>query len=219
MGEVFTVFLGVIFAGTIGLGGAGSEPVALPLLATQILWINLVTDSGPALAMGVDPERDDVMARPPRKMTDRILGRRMWTGILAVGLVMGIATLLTIDIFLPDGLVHGSDSLYVARTAGFTTLVFAQLFNAFTSRSDTASAFHRLFANKWLWGAVLLAAALQFAVVESPLLQQAFGTASLDAAHWAVCIGIASTVLWFDELRKMFYRSARRNKSAPAPRG
>jgi calcium-translocating P-type ATPase len=219
MGEVFTVFLGVVFAGTIGLAGAGGEAVALPLLATQILWINLITDSGPALAMGVDPEIDDVMARPPRKMTDRILGRRMWTGILAVGLVMGLATLLTIDIFLPGGLVHGSDSLDVARTAGFTTLVFAQLFNAFNSRSDTTSAFHRLFVNKWLWGAVLLGAALQFAVVEWPLLQQAFGTASLDAAHWAVCIAMASSVLWFGEIRKIFYRSARRSQSASSPRG
>lgn len=219
MGEVFTVFLGVVFASTMGLAGAGGEAVALPLLATQILWINLVTDSGPALAMGVDPEMDDVMDRPPRKMTDRILGRRMWAGILAVGLVMGIATLLTIDIFLPGGLVQGRDSLDVARTAGFTTLVFAQLFNAFSSRSEMNSAFHRLFVNKWLWGSVLLAAALQFAVVEVPLLQRAFGTASLDATHWALCIGMASTVLWFDELRKLFRRSPRRNERPVVSRG
>ncbi|SDH47483.1 plasma-membrane calcium-translocating P-type ATPase/potassium and/or sodium efflux P-type ATPase,TIGR01523 [Arthrobacter subterraneus] len=219
MGEVFTVFLGVVFAGTLGLAGAGGEAVALPLLATQILWINLVTDSGPALAMGFDPEIDDVMSRPPRKITDRVLGRRMWLGILAVGLVMGIASLLTIDIFLPGGLVDGSDSLDVARTAGFTTLVLAQLFNAFNSRSDTTSAFHRLFVNKWLWGAAVLAVALQLAVVELPLLQQAFGTASLDAAHWAVCIGMASAVLWFDELRKLLYRSIRKNQPTAAPRG
>ncbi|WP_411733939.1 HAD-IC family P-type ATPase [Paeniglutamicibacter sp.] len=101
MREVFTVFLGVAFAGAMGLAGAGGEAVALPLLATQILWINLITDSGPALARGVDPEIGDVMARTPRKMTDRILGRRMWVGILSVGLVMGVASLATIDIFLP----------------------------------------------------------------------------------------------------------------------
>ncbi len=212
MGEVFTVFLGVAFAGAMGLAGAGGEAVALPLLATQILWINLITDSGPALAMGVDPEIDDVMARAPRKVTDRILGRRMWTGVLAVGLVMGVASLATIDIFLPGGFVNGSDSLDVARTAGFTTLVLAQLFNAFNSRSDTTSAFHRLFVNKWLWGAVLLAAALQLAVVELPLLQRAFGTASMDPVHWAVCIAMASIVLWFDELRKLLYRMRVRNR-------
>ncbi|MDQ0092484.1 cation-translocating P-type ATPase [Paeniglutamicibacter psychrophenolicus] len=214
MGEVFTVFLGVVFAGTMGLAGAGGEAVALPLLATQILWINLVTDSGPALALGMDPEMGDVMARPPRKLTDRILGRRMWAGILGIGLVMGLASLVTIDVFLPGGLVNGSGSLDVARTAGFTTLVLAQLFNAFSSRSGTASAFHRLFVNKWLWGAVLAAAALQLAVVELPLLQRAFGTASLNPMQWAVCIAMASSVLWFDELRKMLYRMVDRNTAA-----
>lgn len=218
MGEVFTVFLGVVFAGAIGLAGAGAGDVAVPLLATQILWINLVTDSGPALAMGVDPEIDDVMARRPRRRGDRILGRRMWWGILSIGLVMGVASLLTIDIFLPGGLVPGgSDSLETARTAGFTTLVFAQLFNAFNSRSETSTAFRRLFVNKWLWGSVLLAAALQVAVVELPFLQRAFGTASLDSAHWAVCVVMASAVLWFDELRKLALRTGERRRAGEAP--
>ncbi|WP_202129134.1 cation-translocating P-type ATPase [Pseudarthrobacter sp. ATCC 49987] len=215
MGEVFTVFLGVVFAGAMGLTGASAGEVAVPLLATQILWINLVTDSGPALAMGIDPEIDDVMARGPRKRSDRILGPRMWLGILSVGLVMGVASLLTIDIFLPGGLVPGGkDSLDVARTAGFTTLVFAQLFNAFNSRSETTSAFRRLFVNRWLWGSVLLAAVLQVAVVELPFLQRAFGTASLDPGHWAICVVMASTVLWFDELRKIALRMGGRRRGA-----
>ena len=218
MGEVFTVFLGVVFASAIGLAGAGAGDVAVPLLATQILWINLVTDSGPALAMGVDPEIDDVMARRPRQRGDRILGRRMWWGILSIGLVMGLASLLTIDIFLPGGLVPGgSDSLDVARTAGFTTLVLAQLFNAFNSRSETTTAFRRLFVNKWLWGSVLLATAFQVAVVELPFLQRAFGTASLDPAHWAVCLVMASTVLWFDELRKLALRTGERRRAGGVP--
>ena len=214
MGEVFTVFLGVVFAAAIGLTGAGTETVVVPLLATQILWINLVTDSGPALAMGVDPEIDDVMARSPRSSKERIIDRRMWTGILAIGLVMSLATLFTIDIFLPGGIVEGRDSLEVARTAGFTTLVFAQLFNAFNSRSETTTAFHRLFANKWLLGSVGLAVLLQIAVVELPLLRTAFGTAHLDAAHWAVCVGMASSVLWFDEVRKLMLRPGSRAASA-----
>ena len=83
MGEVLTVFLGVVFAGLIGLNEASNEAIVLPLLATQILWINLVTDSAPALAMGVDPEIDDVMARRPRKLTERAIDARMWTGILS----------------------------------------------------------------------------------------------------------------------------------------
>ncbi|TDE92577.1 cation-translocating P-type ATPase [Occultella glacieicola] len=206
MGEVATVFLGVVFAGAIGLTDASSDAVVVPLLATQILWINLVTDSGPALAMGVDPEVDDVMARRPRPLSERIIDRRMWLGILSIGLVMGLITLLTIDIFLPGGLVAGSDSLEVARTAGFTTLVLAQLFNAFNSRSETTSAFSRPFSNRWLWGAIILGLVLQFAIVEVPFLQIAFGTASLDLAHWLVCLAMASAVLWFDEVRKLVLR-------------
>ncbi|WP_139003381.1 cation-translocating P-type ATPase [Arthrobacter crystallopoietes] len=217
MGEVLTVFLGVVFASAIGLGGAGGEAVAVPLLATQILWINLVTDAGPALAMGVDPEIGDVMARPPRRTTDRIIGLRMWSSIVSIGLVMAAASLLSIDLFLPGGLVEGNESLDVARTAGFTTLVYAQLFNAFNSRSETFSAFHRLFANKWLWAAVLLAVALQIAVVEMPFLQEAFGTASMDASQWGACVAMASAVLWFDEARKAGCRLIRRHQpAAPA---
>jgi magnesium-transporting ATPase (P-type) len=216
MGEVATVFLGVVLAGVLGLTDAGTDGIALPLLATQILWINLVTDSGPALAMGVDPEVDDVMARPPRRPHERFLDRRMWARIGLVGLVMAAVTLLTIDIFLPGGLVPGQDSLEVARTAGFTTLVFAQLFNALNSRSDLSSAFHRMFVNPWLWGSLTLAAALQVLVVHLPVLQVAFGTQSLDLAHWAVAVGMASIVLWAEELAKLVRRSARRPRPAGA---
>ncbi len=76
------------------------------------------------------------------------MDRAMWTRIMFIGLVMGAATLLTIDMFLPGGVIPGSDSLEVARTAGFTTLVFAQLFNALNSRSETTSAFHGLFTQQ-----------------------------------------------------------------------
>lgn len=214
MGEVFTVFFGVVLAGFIGITAAEGETIVVPLLATQILWINLVTDSGPALAMGVDPEIDDVMSRPPRRPTDRLINRVMWRGILSIGLVMGIATLLTMDIFLPGGLVEGSDSLDVARTAGFTTLVFAQFFNAFNSRSETTSAFRGLFSNRWLWASVGLGVALQVAVVQIPLLQTAFGTAPMDLTHWVVAVAMASTVLWFDELRKLVLRTRLRGAAA-----
>jgi Ca2+-transporting ATPase len=208
MGEVITVFLGVVAAGALGLDTAagGDGGIVVPLLATQILWINLVTDTGPALAMGVDPAVDDPMSVPPRDPRTAIIDHRMWGGILLIGLVMGLATLLTIDMFLPGGLIEGHDSLEVARTAGFTTLVLAQMFNALNSRSETTSAFHHLLTNRLLWGSLLLGAALQVAVVEIPFLQAAFSTASLDLVHWAVCVGMASLVLWVDELRKLLGR-------------
>jgi calcium-translocating P-type ATPase len=210
MGEVLTVFLGVVGAGVIGLQAADSGALVLPLLATQILWINLITDSGPALAMGIDPPADDPMARPPRKPTDRAIDARMWRGVLLTGLVMALATLATIDLYLPGGLFEGTRSLDNARTAGFTVLVFAQLFNCFNARSEATSAFHHLFVNRWLWGAIALSAALQVAVVHIGLLNLAFGTVPLSPHQWAVCIAMGSSVLWFGELRKALLRRAAR---------
>ncbi|MGY0559254.1 MULTISPECIES: cation-translocating P-type ATPase [unclassified Luteimonas] len=206
MGEVLTVFLGVVLSGVIGLGGA-DDALVLPLLATQILWINLVTDTGPALAMGVDPTSDNVMARPPRRMTDRVINGRMWSGVLQIGLVMAVATLLTLDMYLPGGMIQGDRSLDNARTAAFTTLVFAQLFNCFNARSDTTSAFHALFTNAWLWAAIALSALLQVAVVHLPALNTAFGTVPLDGGQWLGCFAMGSAVLWYDELRKLVLRS------------
>jgi magnesium-transporting ATPase (P-type) len=205
MGEVLTVFLGVLGARAIGLFDAGGD-VVLPLLATQILWINLITDSAPALALGIDVQTDDLMARPPRHLDQRFIDAPMWAGVLQVGLVMALATLLTIDICLPGGLVEGAQSLERARSAGFTVLVFGQLFNCFNARSETRSAFHRLWVNRALWGAVLLSVLLQVAVVEWTALNPAFGTAPLTLAQWLLCVAMSSAVLWLTELRKLAAR-------------
>ncbi|MEU8247829.1 cation-translocating P-type ATPase [Nonomuraea sp. NPDC048916] len=205
MGEVLTVFLGVVLAGVIGLSH-GEGTIVLPLLATQILWINLLTDSAPALAMGVDTEIDDVMSRPPRSLQERVIDHRMWAGVIVIGLVMAVATLVTIDLYLPGGLIEGSQSLDNARTAGFTVLVLAQLFNALNARSETGTAFHGLFANPWLWGAIALSAVLQVAVVHLPFLNEAFTTSPLSLGQWLVCVAMASTVLWAGELRKLILR-------------
>src|SRR5690606_25800998 len=99
IGEVLTMFVGVLLAGVLGLTGAG-DAVAVPLVATQILWINLLTDAAPALAIGVDPPAEDVMRRPPRRLTDRIVDRQMWTGIVWVGLVMAAVSLAALDLGL-----------------------------------------------------------------------------------------------------------------------
>ncbi len=207
MGEVLTVFLGVVGAGIIGLtGAAGDEALVLPLLATQVLWINLITDSGPALAMGVDPHGEDVMARPPRNSGERAIDARMWRGVIAIGLVMALATLLTIDLYLPGGLIEGSQGLDQARTAGFTVLVCAQLFNCLNARSETTSAFHHMFANRWLWGAIALSLVLQVAVVHFGPLNLAFGTVPLTLEQWLVCGAMGSFVLWFSEVRKWLMR-------------
>jgi P-type Ca2+ transporter type 2C len=205
IGEVLTMFLGVVGASVIGLDVAGGAVVA-PLLATQILWINLLTDTGPALAMGVDPPPGDVMRHPPRKLTDRVIDQQMQLGVVFVGLVMALVTLATIDLELPGGLVEGSADLVEARTAAFTVLVLAQLFNTFNSRSERVSAFRGLFTNRWLWAAIALSLLLQVLVVHLPLLNRAFGTTPLSAGDWARCFAMASLVLWADELKKLLMR-------------
>jgi magnesium-transporting ATPase (P-type) len=85
----------------------------------------------------------------------------------------------------------------------FTTLVFCQLFNVFNARSEYTSVFNHLFTNRWLWLAVLLGILLQVAVVYLPVLNRAFGTTPLRLTDWGVCIGLASIVLWGEEVKKI----------------
>ena len=206
IGEVFTMFLGVVLAGVIGL--RAESGVALPLLATQILWINLVTDGPPALALGLDPADRSVMDRPPRPQGSGVITRRMWGGIAFVGLIMAAGTLFVLDYALPGGLIEGSGDLPYARTMAFTTLMLFQLFNVLNARSDEQSAFQGLLTNPWLWGAVLLSLVLQLVVVYAPPLQPAFGTVALSFGDWLLCAAVASSVLWLREASKLFVRAA-----------
>lgn len=217
VGEVFTVFGGVMLAGFLGITQPGSQGVTVPLLATQLLWINLLTDAAPALAMGVDPSTDDVMARKPRKLTDRVIDGQMWGDIIFIGLIMAAVTLIGMDMHLAGGLFTdrsvdavGHDAqMTEARTMGFTILVFAQMLNALCSRSHDQSVFVGLFANKWLWGAIALSALLQVVVIYVPFLNTAFGTVPLSAGAWVECLGLAMVVLVASELRKCVLRAMR----------
>jgi Ca2+-transporting ATPase len=208
IGEVLTMFFGVLFAKFIGLQAEGGA-VVLPLLATQILWINLVTDGPPALALGVDPADDGLMEQPPRPVGEGVLTPRMWRGIALVGVIMATGTLLVLDASLPGGFVNGSGDLRYAQTMAFTTLMLFQIFNVVNARSDEESAFVHLFTNRWLWAAVGLSLALQVAVVHVPLLQRAFGTVGLSGEDWFYCVVVASSVLWLREISKLIGRASR----------
>ena len=216
MGEVLTVFLGVVGAGVIGLNSAPetthTAAFVLPLLATQILWLNLITDTWPALALGIDPPTAGVMTRKPRHINARVIDFHMWAGVFEIGLVIAVVALLTMDMYLPDGLIAqvdadtGTGDIATARTAGFTVLVIAHLLQCFNARSDTASAFANLFTNRWIWAATGLSAVLQLAVVNIGFLNVAFGTVPLTLDQWLTCLGMASVVLWYSELRKLVMR-------------
>ena len=194
IGEVMTMFFGVLLAPAIGLE-AGESGVVLPLLATQLLWINLVTDGAPALALGVDPMDPELMDRPPRSRSEGVITRQMWLGIVLVGAVMAAGTLFVLARY--------------GRTMAFTTLMLYQLFNVFNARSDEASAFRGLFSNAWLWAGVGLSLAAHVAVIYTPFLQQAFSTAPLGAGDWLVCAAVASSALWVREASKLARRASR----------
>jgi Ca2+-transporting ATPase len=199
------MFFGVVFAKALGLH-VEAGAVVLPLLATQILWINLVTDGPPALALGVDPVDEGVMNRPPRPRTEGVLTLQMWIGIILVGVVMAAGTLVMLDSTLAGGLIEANGDLRYAQTMAFTTLVMFQLFNVFNARSDDRSAFHGLFRNPWLWGAVGVSLALHMTVIYVPFLQRAFSTTNLALGDWLYCASVASSVLWIRELSKVFIR-------------
>jgi Ca2+-transporting ATPase len=207
IGEVMTMFFGVLLADAIGLTAAGSG-VVLPLLATQILWINLVTDGAPALALGVDPVDAETMRTPPRKRGERVITRRMWAGIAFVGAIMAAGTLLVIDAVLPGGFIEGTGTLPYAQTMAFTTLTLFQLFNVFNARSDERSAFAGFFTNPWLWWAIALGLLMHVAVIYVPFLQQAFSTVDLSMGDWLLCTAVASSVLWLRELSKLVGRGS-----------
>ena len=127
MGEVFVMFFGVVLAGVIGLLPEPGQAIVVPLLATQILWINLLTDAGPALALGIEPADHDVMTRPPRDPRSRVIDGRMWFDIGYVGVIMAVGTLGVMDWALPGGLLSGGvGTMEYAHTLAFTTLVFLQ---------------------------------------------------------------------------------------------
>ena len=207
LGEVMTMFFGVLLADTIGLTAVDGSGIVLPLLATHILWINLVSDGAPALALGVDPVDEGVMHDPPRPRDEGAITGRMWRGIVFGGVVMAAGTLLVLDWSLPGGLIEGAGDMRHAQTMAFTTLLFFSLFTVFNARSDERSAFIGMFSNAWLWGAIGLSLLLQVAVLQVPLLQQAFSTVSLSAGDWLRCAAVGSSVLWLRELSKVLARS------------
>jgi len=214
LGEVITMFLGVLLAARLGLRGERGE-LLLPLLATQILWINLVTDGAPALALGLDPAERGLMRRGPRRRGEGVLTPRMWREIVTSGLVMAIGTLWLLDASLPGGFVAGTGTIEHARAMTFTTLVLAQLFNAFNARSPLRSAFSDLGSAHWTAAATAFSLVLQIAVLYLPPLQRAFGATGLSGADWFRCVAVASAVLWERELVKLVTRTRIARAASP----
>ncbi|WP_128381518.1 cation-translocating P-type ATPase [Streptomyces cavernae] len=161
-----------------------------PLTAAQLLWVNIIMDGPPAMALAVDPARDDVMRHPPRDPGERILDARRLFAIGRAGAVMamGTVTLLAVarSYVAPD----------TALTMAFTTFVLFQLFNALGARADDGPLLGRhQFRNRALWLCLAGVLAVQVAVVHLPWAHTVFGTVPLTLTQWGLCLSIASTVL------------------------
>lgn len=208
-GEVLTVFAAVMLAGPLGLAPEGA--LFLPLLPAQILWINLITDGPPALALGMSPPRPEQMRRPPRPPDEPVIHRPMWFLIATVGVVIMLGTLFVLDAYLPGGLVHfmgtgdaDADAYRYARTAAFTTLLMFEIFDVFNCLSQTESVFRSdVHRHPWLLGAVALSLLLHLAVVYWAPLQAAFGTVPLAPRDWVFAAGVAASVIVAVELLKL----------------
>jgi Ca2+-transporting ATPase len=185
-GEMLTILV-TVFSG-----------LPLPLIPVQILWVNLVTDSFPGLALAADPPSEDVLSKPPRPTHERIISRGVIIRLLLVATIMAAGT---VGIFywglLADGIVK-------ARTLAFAVMAIFQLFNSLNVRSATSSIFSiGLLSNRWLVMAIVTGIVLQIAAIHLPFMQTLFRTTPLSTIEWFFVVLVASTVLWAEELRKL----------------
>ena len=189
MGALLTVFMAP-FVGLVS-----------PLGTAQILWVAMISDGPPALALGVDAARPGIMNEPPRDPAARILSWRRLLRLLFHGAIMAAGTLGVLRLDAGDGApAHAS-------TLAFTTFVLFQVFNVLNVRAETGTAFNRQLATNWrLWFTLALVVLLQVGAVYWPPLQGLFGAVPLGATDWAVCIAVASTVFVAEELRKLITR-------------
>jgi Ca2+-transporting ATPase len=175
----------------------------MPLLPLQILWVNLVTDGLPGLALTMEPAERDTMRRPPYHPQESIFGRGMRRDILWVGLLMGLVS-------LGVGVWGWREANPSWQTLVFTTLTLSQMGNVLAIRSGRESLFSiGLLSNRPLFGAVLLTFALQMAVVYVPFLQGIFETVALSATNLIVSLVLSTIVFWGVELWKWWIRRVR----------
>ena len=186
IGEIVTIFLGLI----LGLKS--------PLLAIQLLWINLVTDSLPAIALGLEKPEADIMDKKPRNSKKGIFADGLWQRIITEGTMLGILTLVAFSVgnYLYD--------IDVARTMAFVSLGLLELVHSFNIKSEESIFKVGLFENKYLMGAFILGALLQVIVVVIPSIAEVFKLVPLTQVQWMYTFGISILPLVIMEIQKAF---------------
>ncbi len=191
LGEILVIFIAILIGWP------------LPLIAIQILWVNLLTDGLPGLALGLDPFNKDIMSRPPRKRDEKIISRDVVQNILIVGFVMMAGTL----ILFYD---YGIETLK-AKSIAFTSVVLFQLFNVLTYRAKNFRI--NIKASKYLIGAVGITVLLQIIVLYTPL-NEAFKTVPLNLLDWVKIVLMSFSLYVILELRKMYINQRQRFKKS-----
>ncbi|MGZ8225321.1 MAG: cation transporting ATPase C-terminal domain-containing protein [Methylococcaceae bacterium] len=186
--EIWTLFL----APFLGL--------PIPLLPIHILWINLVTDGLPGLALAVEPEEPGIMKRPPRPPQESLFAQGMWQHILWIGLLMGAVSLFSQGWAYFTGSAHWQSMV-------FTVLTLSQIGHVLAVRSEWESLFRQgILSNKPLLGAALLTFTLQMAVLYVPILQPIFKTEALSFRELLFCLALSSVVFFAVEIEKWMRR-------------
>lgn len=201
LGEIIAIFLAVLFGWPV------------PLLATQILWINLITDTLPAISLGVDPGDKDVMLEKPRSKKESFFAHGAATRAITGGVLVGIVTLAAFVIgLLEQGIdfsnistvKHGDEAFIYASTMAFVVLAVSQLFYSFTMRNEKKSILQvGLFTNTKLVGALIIGVLLQLIVIGVPFLQGAFGVTMLEIQDFIYVILLALIPVLINELFKL----------------
>ena len=214
----------VIFLITCNLGEVLTMFVALligwesPLIATQLLWINLITDSFPAVALGMDPGNPDVMKEKPRPARESFFSGGAGLHVIMGGILIGALTIFAFWVgywehgYSPFDHTAPINTVEYARTMAFMVLVMCQLFYSLAVRNSSKSIFQiGLFSNKYLSGAILLGIFLQLIVIEIPVMQRAFHLQMLDFEGWIIAISLGLVPLLFNEVLKIFIRARKKN--------
>ncbi|ATD54762.1 calcium-translocating P-type ATPase, PMCA-type [Clostridium chauvoei] len=198
LGEVVALFFAILFNWDT------------PLLPIHILWVNLITDSFPALSLGVDPGDSGVMDKKPRNPKESLFAGRMGKLLIINGILIGVTTLFAFKLgekLYPDSLRH-------AQTMAFVVLSVSQLFFSLAMRNETKSLFQvGIFKNKSLIGSLAFGIALQFLVISIPFIASIFKVYALTLKDWTIVIGISLIPFIINEIIKVFFRSSDKNKA------
>ena len=199
IGEVLTIFGASLISLLSGMS------LGVPLMPVHLLWINLITDSLPAFAIGMEEPEPDIMSRKPRHKDESFFAGGLGFTIVWQGIMIGGLTLISY-------MLGNRDAHEIGMTMAFVTLALSQLFHSFNVRTQHSIFSKHLFSNKYLWGAFAIGVALQLLVMYVPFLADAFCMAALDPIHLMTAVGLAFVPVIVVEITKLVHRCTEKNK-------